>query len=92
MVTPRRAWINNTRVWYGFIWTTGKDNNHLQAEAVADITEEEAQYFTIFILATRRGIISVRGSQAFSTFITPFAYFKCLRAPAPCGLLSIAQN
>ena len=84
MVTPRRAWISNISVWYGFIWTTGTDNNHLQAETVADKTEEEAQYFTIFILAARRGIISVRDSQAFSTFITRFAYFKYLYHVAYC--------
>ena len=61
------------------------------AEAIADITADDAKYFTI--------IDAVKGyhqclldeeSQLYTTFITPFGHFKYLRVPY--GLSSTAEH
>ena len=61
------------------------------AEAVADITANEAKYFTV-IDATKgyHQCPLAEDSQELTTFITPFGRFKYLRAPY--GLSSIAEH
>ena len=61
------------------------------AEAVADITADEAKYFTIIDAAKGYHQCPLdEASQLYTTFITPFGRFKYLRAPY--GLSSIAEH
>ena len=61
------------------------------AEAVADITANEAKYYTIIDAAKGYHRCPLaEESQELTTFITPFGRFKYLRAPY--GLLSIAEH
>ena len=61
------------------------------AEAVADVTANEAKYFTV--MDATKGYHQcplAEDSQELTTFITPFGRFKYLRAPY--GLSSIAEH
>ena len=61
------------------------------AEAVADITADEAKYFTIINAAKGYHQCPLdEASQLYTTFITPFGRFRYLRAPY--GLSSIAEH
>ena len=61
------------------------------AEAVADITADEAKYFTIIDAAKGYHQCPLdEASQLYTTFITPFGHFKYLRASY--GLSSIAEH
>ena len=61
------------------------------AEAVADITLEEAKYFTVIDVAKGYHQCPLdEQSQLYTPFITPFGRFKYLRAPY--GLSSIAEH
>ena len=61
------------------------------AEAVADISTNEAKYFTVIDAAKGYHQCPLdEESQLYTTFITPFGRFKYLRAPY--GLSSIAEH
>ena len=61
------------------------------AEAVADIAQSKAKYFTVFdALIGYHQCPLDEESQKLTTFITPFGRFKYLRAPY--GILSISER
>ena len=61
------------------------------AEAVADITQSKAKYFTVFdALKGYHQCPLDEESQKLTTFITPFGRFKYLRAPY--GISSISEH
>ena len=61
------------------------------AEAIADITADEAKYFTVIDAAKGYHQCPLdKESQLYTTFITPFGCFKYLRTPY--GLSSIAEH
>ena len=63
----------------------------IPAEAVVDITADEAKYFTIIDAAKGYHQCPLdEASQLYTTFITLFGHFRYLRAPY--GLSSIAEH
>ena len=60
------------------------------AEAVADIAQAKAKYFTVFDALKGYQCPLDEASQNLTTFITPFGHFKYLRAPY--GISSISEH
>ena len=68
----------------------GRYQSPTPAEAIADITADDAKYFTIIDAAKGYHQCPLdEESQLYTTFITPFSRFKYLRA---YGLSSIAEH